>query len=480
MAAITKSEYLQAGIDAATSSYPVVAEFIKAGDPRILASLNAMAMMLAMRSAEVEVALYEPFAKVRDATVLADASLKGILPLARACRVSLQVTNNGTAAYALDSGRRLQDAKGRIFQVDAAASIEPGAVQTVAATQITTRTITQTVTLPASFYALEVTQTEDDVFLNSLAVMVNGETFNYMPEWFNVNAGDSIYQVETDERRRLWVRFGSTGVVGYGVQAGDEITLVATECEGRITDLTPSQAFSLEYSYTADDGLVAFVLGSVIDQGSAPPTMTELRTMARYPGIYDHNAVYLAEFELMLRRYLTGIEFLNVWNEQVEETVRGASEDNINTLFVSGQVSGLTNQAFQDSVTALINRADDSYRISFVDVVESPVSVTVSGTVAMVHDIETVKSQIRGLILGAYGAGQPSSSLGGAVPVRVQEASDLLRKGVPAFADARLGDFSVHVDAPATLLPEMWMYVSEASLTVDITRASYGNGLWNR
>jgi hypothetical protein len=37
--------------------------------------------------------------KARDSTVLADATLKGILPLARSCRVNLSVKNTDAVPY---------------------------------------------------------------------------------------------------------------------------------------------------------------------------------------------------------------------------------------------------------------------------------------------------------------------------------------------------------------------------------------------
>jgi hypothetical protein len=479
MTAITQAEFLQKAIDAATSSYPTIAQYIKAGDPRVMAMLGAMSTMLAMRSEENEVALYEPFAKARDATVLADASLKGILPLARACRVSLSVTNGGTSAYTLASGRRVQDPKGRIYQVDADATIQAGTAATVTATQVVTRTISHTVTQPSGFYAIEVAQTADDVFLNSLSVWKGSQEFTYSPDWFNVMSGDYAYQAETDERRRLWVRFGSTGVVGYGVAAGDVIELRVTECEGRIAGLAPDDVFTLEYSYSAAEGLLSAKLSGVLDEGANPPGMADLRVMSRYPAIYDHNAVYLGEFDLMLRRYLSPIRFLSVWNEQAEEAARGASVNNINKLFVSGLVTGMSAAAFQAKATQLIQRADNSYRIQFVNAALTPVAVVVAGKVAMVHDAAAVAAQVRAAILAQFGDGQPAVSQGGTLAVRTQAISRLLRDKVPALAD-ELSDFTVNVTAPTTMLPEMFMYVSDASLTVTIDRLAYGNGLWSR
>lgn len=105
------------------SGYPVVAQYVRAGDPRVLAQISYNAAMLAMLSEEVQVAKMEAFAKTRDATVMADAAMRGILPLGRACRVTLQITNSDSEALALSSGRRLLDAKGRTYELDSAVNI---------------------------------------------------------------------------------------------------------------------------------------------------------------------------------------------------------------------------------------------------------------------------------------------------------------------------------------------------------------------
>jgi hypothetical protein len=474
---ITAQE-IEAAALASLSTFPTVANFVRAGDPRVLAQIRAQAAMLAMISEQVDVAQYEPFMKVRDSTVLADASHKGILPLARACRVSLSVTNGDTTPFVLAAGRRMQDSKGRIYMVDTAVTIAAGATVSVAATQKTTRTITHSVAVATPFYRIELTQSDADVYLNTLSVFKGAQEFTYAPDWMNVASGAFAYQVETDERRTMWICLGSTGIVGYGAQAGDSIELRLTECEGMIADLAPSSAFTLEYVYTSGDGKLKAVLGSVTDQGAAPPSMSDLRVMSRYPSIYDHNAVYLGEFDFLVRRYLTGIRFLSVWNEQIEEAARGASVNNINRLFVSGLVTGMTNAAFEARVLELISRADSSYKVNFVASNVYPVAVTVACTVAVVHDTGTVESQVRAAILDRYGDGKPDVSKGMSNPLRSQLINRLLREKVPALQD-ELSDFKVTITLPATPLPEHFLHITPGSLTVTVARADYNSGLWN-
>ena len=77
---LTKADF-QRAIRDSISSYPAIAPLYQSGDPRVLQHLDAMATMLAMFSAQLETAMSEPFEKTRDATVLADAAMRGIVSL---------------------------------------------------------------------------------------------------------------------------------------------------------------------------------------------------------------------------------------------------------------------------------------------------------------------------------------------------------------------------------------------------------------
>lgn len=478
MAAPTKDQIYAAAL-AELAAFPAVAQFVQAGDPRVLAQIGAQAAMLAMLAEHVDVAQFEPFLKARDSTVLADASLKGVLPLARACRLTLTAQNAAAAAFSLPAGRRLMDPKGRIYEVEASATVPAGGSAPVQCVQRTRRTQVHAVTAPGPFYAAQVESGSADNALEALQVVKQpGAEFFYAPDWFNVRPGDLAYQVETDERRRLWVQFGSQGAVGYQVAAGDVFEFQVSECRGRIEDLSAGASFSFEYILTAEDGAVRLSLLEVIDQGADPLSAQDLRLMARYPSIYDHNAVYLGEFDFLLRRYISPVTFLSVWNEQIEEAARGPDVLNINTLFVAAVVPSMATPTLEARVRELIARADDSYQVRFVSAVPTPVAVRVAASISVVHDVATVEAQIRAAILSQYGAGAVGVSKGLSSPVRYQAIAKILRADVPALQDDQ-ADFSVEVTTPATLLPEMFLHVSPASLTVTVERAKFNNGLWN-
>lgn len=477
MAALTKEQFQQATLDA-LAAFPNVAQYVKAGDPRVLAQLNAQATMLAMISAQVDVNKFEPFVKARDGTVLADAALKGILPLGRACRVTVAIQNTDAQLVTLGAGRIFLDSKGRVYELDSSVSIAAGETENVTATQIRRRSLTSKVAVAKDFYSLRVSLSSDELYLNTLVVSKGLQEFSYAPDWFNVAPDQLAYQVEVDELRQMFVRFGKATVVGYGVVQGDEFTLDITECNGRIVDLAPGSDFNLEYILTAYDAGLKATLVSVEDEGAAPHTMPELRVMARYPAIYDHNAVYLGEFEFLLRRYITGIRFLSVWNEQIEEAVRGADVDNINTLFVSGLVIGMTNPAFEARATTLLMRADNSYRLTYVPAVLTPVPVTITASIAISWDRATVESRIRALLLEYFGDGAINVSVGMGQPIKKSQINKLLRENIDALRDEK-AEFDVAITLPVTPLPEHFLYVSSASLTVTVSSVEYGTSLWN-
>ena len=128
--ALTRDDFLKA-IAAEVSNQPTVAQLYQAGDPRVIAHMNAMATMFSMMSQQIDVQSMEPFTKARDTTVLADATMKGILPFARPARVTLAVTNGADSALSIGIGRRLIGPQSRVYVTETAAILAPGESGTV-------------------------------------------------------------------------------------------------------------------------------------------------------------------------------------------------------------------------------------------------------------------------------------------------------------------------------------------------------------
>lgn len=460
----TKRDF-QTAIAAEISNYPAAAQLYRARDPSLLAGLDAMAAMLAMAMAEQDVAAAEPFTKARDATVLADASAKGVLPFGLATSATLNVINGNATAYQLQTGRRLLDSQGRSFVVVAGITVPAGATAPVRVLQQSERRFDHTVTITQPFYQIEVPRAAEGKTMVGVRVVDSaGAEFTYRPEYVNVLAADKSFHLQTDPDQRLMVEFGADGLAGYAAQAGDVFTVIVTDTEGQVV-LAPGSKFAFEYSSTPAEAQIKLELGEVLAEGRGALDVPTLRTITNYPSLYDTSAVYLGNFDFLVRRNLSPFRFLSIWNEQTEELVRGPSVDNINTLFVAAMKDGITNASLMEQIRAVILKADDSYKVKVVAVQEVAIPVTITAKVHSVYDFEQVRQQIREQVLSNYGR-DSAFSKNGQSRVLYKNIYRLLTANVVALQGDR-ADLEVEVNDTATNVPpEQYRYVSEASLTV--------------
>jgi len=241
--------------------------------------------------------------------------------------------------------------------------------------------------------------------------------------------------------------------------------------------LTVGSPFALQYTYTSTERSATFSLSSILTAGSAPMDTATLRSVCSFPSIYDTNAVYLGNFDFLLRRNLGAFQFLSVWNEAVEESVRGASVNNINCLFIAAQQSGVTAATLQSQISALIAAADDSYTPIFKAVTPVFIPLSVAAQVSSSYDFSAVESEISQLITKNYGPTSAFAQRGQSMPL-YKDVWNLLYNNVPAL-QATYADFQVTIASPtATLLPEQWRYVDLTSLTITVTQATFQNGGW--
>jgi hypothetical protein len=247
----------------------------------------------------------------------------------------------------------------------------------------------------------------------------------------------------------------------------------------------------------AADAAVEMRLDSILTPGQNPPSMRLLRELAKYPAIYNHNAVFLGEFDFLVRRNFPNLKFLSVWNESAEESVRGMSLDNINTLFVAclsaeGGEQVLTQPAgertapqavttlsgVQQAIREKILAADDSYRVRFYTPVRSKIAMIVDATISSSYVEGEVREQIRQALLSAFGEEAEQSRRGQNSPL-YQQVYQLLRESVPALAVGR-SDLRLVIDDPADDAgrPELWRYVADDSLTVRIILSNVTTPYW--
>lgn len=486
---LTTSDFLDR-IDSLIPQFPAIEARYRAGDPTIKFTLTAIATMLAMQSAEQEVSFAEPFEKTRDATVLADASLRGILPMASPAVVSVLVENGGPTAHTLESGRLIYDAVGRPYTVIVPAYVPAGGSASCSARQEQVVTTTHTVSGTSAFYQVEVPELDDDSSISSVSVLVDGDLQEYRARFVNTGIGDAVYSLEVDANRTLYVRFGMSEVVGIQPVEGSVVTIQTGYSFGVVQPAVDSP-FTIGYLLYAEDAYLKLSMQELSKVGVDRLSISELRELAKYPTAYDKNAVYLGEFDFLVRRHMSP-QFLSVWNETAEEAARGANIINHNCLFVAayfGSESLLTgasapDQIANDSLTDdqktiadLITAADDSYRIRFFTPVIQTIPITVTAMVPTSYVASVVRAQIIELLIDQYGKGSERSKRGRMRPSN-RAVFSLLQSGIAALS-VDGADFTVSVPAfSESVRPELWRYVDEGSLTVTVSTRNTAREVW--
>lgn len=459
--AITKDQFIQDALNE-IASYPTIARRFQIGDPLITQNLASMAAMLADISNQVEVTTGEVYLKARDVTVMADAAVKGVLPFGSPCIASVSVLNQGVAGLSILTGRVLRDQNGRMWRVSNGVQLAPGATGSIVARQVELREITHKVAQNQPFYTIELP--EPDIGYMAEVTVVGWE---YAPEFCNVADGDRMYHIQTDENQVVGLVFGVTGLAGLQPPTGSTISISIYDTEGDISP-NPGMAFYFEYSDATERAVMT--LAEVVQAGEAPMSITTMREVCSYPGIYNENAVYLSNFDFLVRKKLGDVTFLNVWNERKEEDVRGADVSQMNRLFVAVLKEGVKLDALQSEITSILRTADDSYRVVFVPVLEKSVPLKMTLYVPSTYDAAAVRQAVRSLVLAEYGRGSAWSKRGEAKMLK-KDLYDLMRENVPALTQ-RIADISIDaIGDDTTDFPEHFRYVTEESLMVQTETA---------
>ena len=480
---LTKADF-ETAIKNSIAKFPSLAPLFLAGDPRILQHLDAMATMCAMLSSQIEVAMTEPFEKARDATILADAALRGLVRKAIPSKIKIEVINKSIKTINIASGRKLFDSNGLpwVMTTDAF-EIPPSGSVFVSAEQSEQIKSTHTVADSAPFYAIGVPEITDGGFLAGVSLSDNAGPYLYREKFTNVAPNERVFHIETDARQRTFIKLGFRGVVGYQPDDGSvlNITLLATHGH---TQVEAGSQFVLDYIGNAQESLVEFKMDSLLMAGKNPPDTAVLRDLCKYPSVYDNSAVFLGEFDFLIRRNFIDLQFLSVWNELAEEQIRGAKFENINAIFVAclskdGGEQTLENAAAPAEIKELTETqkeiknkllaADDSYKVRFFTPVIEEIKVKIDAFIPSTYVTAEVKEQITTALLSEYGASASKSRRGNNVPL-YQNVYSLLKEKVPAL---QMGgaDFIVKIEAQTSnaARPELWRYMSGKSLDIKVT-----------
>ncbi len=466
---LTKNDFYTKAMQS-LSSYPALAARVQAGDVTITQQIGAISHMLAELSWQIGVGEVEPWTKARDSMVLAEATAKGIMPYASAPKWSVNIKNNSDVSNTISAGRRLLDNKGKTWVVTDGLTILPGELGAVTVEQRESKVISHEVTIQGNFYQIEIPPLDLDQYLISVDVVRSSDQmkFKKVERFNNVEPNELVYHIGADETMRLWVEFGLAGVAGYIPMVGEKFEIILHYTQGPAT-LESAAPFSFEYSYNTDvDRQTELFALSMVFSGGLPFSIPEMREMVNFPSLHDENAVFLSEYQFLITRHLSPFVFLSVWNEELEEDIRGANVANINHLFVSFIKSGADVTEIQARIREIVRIADNSLRVKFVDTAEKTIPMTINLRLSSLHDEESVKAKIRDLILLMYGRNSVFARRG-RVRINWQATAKKIKESIVELQD-NVSDFSLMVDEDdSKVKPEEFRYVSVESLSINNT-----------
>ncbi|MCK2122105.1 hypothetical protein [Pseudomonas sp. PNPG3] len=463
--AVTKDQFMQDAVNE-IATFPTISARYQIGDPLILQGIQAIAAQLAHLSQQIDVTGAEPWTKARDVTVRADAAVKGILPFGTPCIGKIKVTNGTDQTMRVGAGRSLMDAQGRFWVVTGGATVLAGEVSYLTAKQVRARSFTHQVNAVRSFYTVDVTDPDIGYIAD---IRVDG--FERSNDFANILPGDKVYNVKSDEYSALSLQFGMT-TAGYVPQIGEVLTVSIDDTEGNLT-LSVGMSFAFEYNELTTSNIeskMVLELAEVLQQGADPMDIATMREVCSYPAIYDESAVFGSNFDFLVRKKVVPLTFLSIWNERREEQVRGPNVKNMNTLFVAALKDGTTQDVLHAEIEQHIHRADDSYRIQRVTVVEKVVGVTLTLYITSVYDGEAVKEEVRTRMLKAYGRDSAWAKRGEAKMLEKDIYKDL-GDNVAALSP-RVGNLIISNNtAGAAEKPEQFRYITAASLILNVVEA---------
>ncbi len=474
---------LIASIDSYLNDFPEISERWRVGDPNVRAMMTAIIETVVWLSRDNDVNTVEPFIKSKDRTIIADSINKGILPVATPCQHTLTIENNSEDTVSLSQGRIVEDGTGREWRLMTAVTLAPNEIKKTLVEQSILNISTVTIPVNEPFYLLSVKAT-DDSYIAGIRVknITTNTVYQYKPKFMNARMGESVFTLQSDDMRTLMVLFGDSERVGQTVQAGDEYEVTLTQCYGEVEPNSLANASLANIVESKEQGLnLYFHRGEMVRAGANPLSVAQLRLLASFPSMYDQNAVYMGNFDFLVRsHFMARFDYMAIWNETIHEKHYSANVDNINKLNLT-VVAKNPNEQQQliTDIQNLVAKADSLYdgKVRIYSVEELPYRISITGRLGAVHDIDTVKMQIKELLLEYYGKGSLSASHHNSDGFNLQEIATRLRDKIPAFQD-RISDFSVNSDN-LTIKPHQWAFLSEDSIEINLTRtADTGTAIW--
>ncbi len=477
-----------ASINSHINDYPEIAERWRAGDPTVRAMLTSIVEAVVFLKRDNDVNAIEPFIKSRNRTIIADAINKGILPVATPCQYKVTVENHSATTLTLSQGRLIEDGTGRQWRLLAAVTVASGEAKMVLAEQSIVNRLDMTVPINEPFYTASLSTTDDAYFAGiSVVNTTTGEVYQHTPKFMNAGINTPAYTLQSDNLTDINVIFGANDRAGKTVQVGEVYQIAITQCYGEVDPSGLRQAALSEINVSDESQLnLYFKAGDMVRAGANPLTINQLRLLASFPSMYDRNAVFMGNFNfLVMQHFMNRFDYMAVWNETIHERYYGADINNINhlnlTVVAKSDNAGEREQLITD-IKQLVARADSLLegRVRVKAVVLRPYQITITGRLAAVHDLDSVSTQIKELLLAGYGKGSLAAIHHNADGFNLQEIATRIRSSISAFQD-RISDFTVSGEAISTnpVKPHEWAFLDDDSISINLTRtADSGNAIW--
>jgi len=260
-------------INSNINDYPEVAERWRAGDPNVRAMLTSIVEASLYLQRDIDTNSIEPFIKSKTRTILADATNKGIMPVATPCQHKLTIENGSNLTLTLSQGRLIEDGTGRKWRLMAAVSIASGETKTVLAEQSTISRVSMTVPINEPFYTVSLS-TKNEAYFCAIGVVntTTGETYKHTPKFMNAGINEPAYTLSSDNLIDINVTFGASERAGKTVQAGEVYEFSITECYGEIDPSSLSQAALSEILISDESKLnIYFKNGDMVRAGANSP-----------------------------------------------------------------------------------------------------------------------------------------------------------------------------------------------------------------
>ena len=89
-----------------------------------------------------------------------------------------------------------------------------------------------------------------------------------------------------------------------------------------------------------------FKYGGLVRSGANPLSVSQLRLLASFPATYDQNAVFMGNFDMLVRwHFMSRFAYMAIWNETINERFYGASLDSINRMNLTVVANNPADQA---------------------------------------------------------------------------------------------------------------------------------------